>query len=232
MSLFNRKTLIIYLISLLHLASTANNADTIGFTGMVSSSHYLASEAGRKILRNGGNAADAAVAVQNVLSVVQPCCTGLGGGVFMMYYDSNTEKVYAIDGREEAPDAFNPYVFCSNITCYELNEAVDPNSECGACSTIPFAERKTGGLGIGVPGTLYANKRLWEIFGTVDWDRLFEDAIDIAGNSGFTMYQGLDTYIQDNLEHLSRFNSTCKLILNYPYCNQSKYNIGDTVIMS
>eukprot|EP01083_Nonionella_stella_P151974 486467_1 len=103
--------------------STIDNNDTVGYAGMVVSTHYLASEAGAKVLSAGGTAADAAVAVQMVLNVVQPSSTGIGGGAFIVYYDSNTEKVYNIDGREEAPEAFNPYVFCADITCFETNGA-------------------------------------------------------------------------------------------------------------
>ena len=53
--------------------------------------------------------------------MVQPQSSGIGGGAFIMYYDVETETINAIDAREEAPAAFNEYVFCSNITCYTTN---------------------------------------------------------------------------------------------------------------
>eukprot|EP01083_Nonionella_stella_P194745 718072_1 len=123
--------------------STVGNNDTVGYAGMIVSSHYLASQAGAKVLSAGGTAADAAVAVQMVLNVVQPASTGIGGGAFIVYYDSETEKVYNIDGREEAPEAFNPYVFCADITCYETNGT---SGDCDNCMPIPWMERSYGGL--------------------------------------------------------------------------------------
>mmetsp|Transcript_11887 Transcript_11887/g.17936 ORF Transcript_11887/g.17936 Transcript_11887/m.17936 type:complete len:695 (+) Transcript_11887:76-2160(+) len=205
----------------------ADGEDTVGYGGMVASSHFLASQAGRRVLLAGGNAAEAALAVQLVLNVVQPTSTGIGGGCFIVYYDSAQDEVYAIDGREEAPDAYNPYVFCSDTTCYESNGA---DSACNNCDTIPFGERRTGGLGVGVPGTLSAFYRLWTDFGgTTAWSDLFTDAIDVATN-GFIMYEDLYDYVVANSAGLGRFESTCKAILNYPDCDTPKYEVGDTVI--
>ena len=66
--------------------------------GCVSSSQPLATQAGLEILRRGGTAADAAVAVASTLAVTEPCSTGLGGDYFMLYYDAHTTKVTAING--------------------------------------------------------------------------------------------------------------------------------------
>ncbi len=103
------------------------------------------------------------------------------------------------DEREEVPNAFNPYV----------------------------QERSIGG-----PGTLCIYVRLWGLFGIdsdiISWSDLLIDAINY-GEKGFKMYSKFYNYINTQLPCLSQYNSTCKLILNYPFCNQSKYNINDII---
>src|SRR5207249_652657 len=70
---------------------------------MVATAHPLASRVGVQILKDGGNAIDALVAVQMALNVVEPQSSGLGGGCFIVYYDAKTGKTFCIDGREETP---------------------------------------------------------------------------------------------------------------------------------
>lgn len=82
-----------------------------GDLGMVVSAHPLASEVGAQVLRDGGNAVDAAVAMQFALNVAEPMMSGIGGGGFMMYYDSNKEDVSIINSRERAPAGATPDMF-------------------------------------------------------------------------------------------------------------------------
>eukprot|EP01084_Bolivina_argentea_P286677 491808_1 len=224
----NSNATLAILYSLIIFVFSNENTDTVGYDGMVASPHFLATEAGIKILKQGGTAADAAVAVQMVLNVVHPSASGIGGGAFIVYYDSNTKEIYTIDGREEAPNAFNPYVFCANISCFNSNGMT---GSCDNCDAIQWSERRVGGLSIGVPGTLYSFKKLWDTFGNIKWSKLFKDAINIA-NNGFIMYDELYNQIVDNIQYLSRYESTCKMILNYPQCNASKYKIGDIAIFN
>ena len=72
---------------------------------MVAAAHPLATQAGYEVLRAGGSAVDAAVAVQMVLNVVEPQSSGIGGGAFMMYWDATSGRLISFDGREKAPDA-------------------------------------------------------------------------------------------------------------------------------
>src|SRR5438105_2604488 len=80
-------------------------------TGVVVAANPLAVEAGAEILRKGGSAVDAAVAIQSMLGLVEPQSSGLGGGSFMMYYDAKTNAVTALDGREKAPAGATPDMF-------------------------------------------------------------------------------------------------------------------------
>lgn len=118
----------------------------VGTGGAVSSANALATEAGIEILKRGGNAIDALLAVQWVLAVVEPQSSGLGGGGFLLYYDAATQKTYALDGREEAPAEIPENIFLD-----------------GAGKPLPFPARIAGGRAVGVPGTValldYAERR-------------------------------------------------------------------------
>src|SRR5690625_7697865 len=78
---------------------------------MVVTAHPLGSKVGSDVLRNGGNAIDAAVAIQFALNVAEPMMSGIGGGAFLMYYDAETEDVSVINSRERAPGGATPDMF-------------------------------------------------------------------------------------------------------------------------
>ena len=80
-------------------------------SAMVAAANPAAVEAGLSVLRAGGTAMDAAVAVQAMLGLVEPQSSGLGGGSFLVYYDAKTHKVTAYDGRETAPAGATPELF-------------------------------------------------------------------------------------------------------------------------
>ena len=126
-----------------------------GREGAVAATNHQATQAGLAVLAKGGNAADAAVAVQLMLGVAQPESNGIGGGCFIVVYNATTREVVTIDGREEAPAAFHPHVYCSDSAC-----GLDPTCESCPSGPIGFANRYTGGLAVGVPGTLAAAARL------------------------------------------------------------------------
>lgn len=102
---------------------------------MVVTANPLATAAGAKILKNGGTAADAMIAVQTMLSLVEPQSSGIGGGAFIIYYDAETGTTTTIDARETAPIAVDGSLF--------LNE--EGNS-------IGFINAWQSGLSVGVPG--------------------------------------------------------------------------------
>lgn len=137
--------------------------------GMVSTVRQLASEAGNEILKQGGNAVDAAAATQFVLNVILPAMTGIGGGCFILISDASTGEVFAIDGREEAPALYTEDVF------------LDDDGE-----VIPWWDRRPGGNSAGVPGTLAAWALALEKFGTITLAQALEPAIEIA-EEGFPL---------------------------------------------
>jgi gamma-glutamyltranspeptidase / glutathione hydrolase len=128
---------------------------------MVSAAHPLAAEAGLHLLRQGGSAVDAAIAVQMVLTLVEPQASGIGGGAFALHWDGAT--VQAWDGREAAPAAADERLL--------LRADGQP---------MPFGEAAAGGLAVGVPGVLKMLEQVHRLHGRRPWPELFEPAIRIA----------------------------------------------------
>ncbi|MEP0708867.1 MAG: gamma-glutamyltransferase [Parvibaculum sp.] len=136
---------------------------------MIAAANPYASEAGAAMLRKGGSAVDAAIAVQAVLSLVEPESSGLAGGAFMLHYDEKSGDVAAYDGRETAPMGATPALF--------LDDEGEP---------LPFLEAMIGGSSVGTPGVV---KMLWlahEEHGKLEWAELFQPAIKLA-EEGFTV---------------------------------------------
>jgi gamma-glutamyltranspeptidase / glutathione hydrolase len=130
---------------------------------MVAAAHPLAAQAGEEILAAGGSAADAAVAVQMVLNIVEPQSSGIGGGAFALYFDDALGTLATLDGRETAPAAADE--------TYWLNE---DGSEMEFWDAVP------GGRSAGVPGTLKLMETLHARYGRLPWGALFEPAIRLA----------------------------------------------------
>jgi gamma-glutamyltranspeptidase / glutathione hydrolase len=135
---------------------------------MVVAANPLAVDAGVEILRAGGSATDAAIAVQMVLNLVEPQSSGIGGGAFMLHYDAAIKKLETYDGRETAPAAAGGNLF--------LNANGTPQS---------FATR-VGGRSVGTPGLLRMLELVHKEKGKLPWARLFEPAIRLA-DAGFAI---------------------------------------------
>ncbi len=136
---------------------------------MVVSAHQLASEAGKRIIKQGGNAIDAAIATEMVLNLVEPQASGIGGGGFLVYYDKKTHQTKTFDGRETAPSLARADMF--------LNADGKP---------VPYLEALKGGLGVGVPGLLKMFALAHKNEGKLAWKDLFTPAIELAEN-GFPL---------------------------------------------
>ncbi|MBY7144680.1 gamma-glutamyltransferase [Virgibacillus sp. NKC19-3] len=157
-----------------------------GDYGMVVTAHPLASEVGADVLKNGGNAIDAAVAIQFALNVNEPMMSGIGGGGFLMYYDAETEEISAINSRERAPAGATPDMF------------VDEDG-----NVIPFQERVQNGKSVGVPGTLKGLETALDQWGTRSMDELLEPSIEMA-EEGVEVNWVLADAIDSNEEKLSK----------------------------
>ncbi|WP_046479691.1 MULTISPECIES: gamma-glutamyltransferase [Filomicrobium] len=140
---------------------------------MVAAANPYASKAGLEILRAGGSAADAVIATQLVLNLVEPQSSGIGGGAFVLHWNENGQKLTTYDGRETAPAAARPDRFLVNG------------------SRMPFGKAVNSGLSVGVPGTVAVMALLHERHGKLPWARLFEPAIQLAEN-GFTVSRRLN----------------------------------------
>ena len=131
----------------------------------VAAANPLAVDAGLEILAAGGSAADAAVAIQTMLGLVEPQSSGVGGGGFMLYYDAATNKVTAFDGREAAPKGARADMF--------LDEKGEP---------LAYRDAVLSGRSTGVPGAIVMLGAVHARHGALPWAKLFEPAIRAAEN--------------------------------------------------
>lgn len=145
---------------------------------MVAAAHPLAVEAGLEVLRMGGTAVDAAIAVQMVLGVVEPHASGLGGGGFLLHYDGATGAITAYDGRETAPAEALPDMF--------LGSGGKP---------LGLREATRSGLSVGVPGLLAMLELAHKEHGKLPWEWAFIRAITLA-REGFPVPPRLAAWLE------------------------------------
>lgn len=164
-------------------------------TWVIAAANPLAVEAGAKILRAGGSAADAMVAVQAVLGLVEPQSSGMGGGAFLVWYDAASGRITTLDGRETAPLEATPTLF------------QDDNGE-----PLKFFDAVVGGRSVGTPGTPMLMEEAWKRWGKAKWQDLFADAITLA-DEGFEVSPRLAGLIASDTERLSRFSTTANYFM-------------------
>ncbi|MGR3524953.1 MAG: gamma-glutamyltransferase [Paracoccaceae bacterium] len=162
---------------------------------MVVAAHPLASQAGADVLAAGGTAADAMVAVQAVLGLVEPQSSGLGGGAFLVWYDAASGQVTTLDGRETAPLAATPRLF------------QDATGE-----PLKFFEAVVGGRSVGTPGTPALMAQAHLRWGRSDWSGLLDPAIRLA-EEGFAVSPRLATLVAGDAERLAVHPDTAAYFL-------------------
>ena len=140
---------------------------------MIVAADPRAAEAGLQVLRDGGSAADAAIATQMVLGLVEPQSSGIGGGLFLLHFRAETARMDAYDGRETAPAAVTQAL-------YRDAKGAD----------LSYDAIMGSGRSVGVPGTLRALEIAHRDHGKLPWARLFEPAIALA-EAGFEVSQRL-----------------------------------------
>jgi gamma-glutamyltranspeptidase / glutathione hydrolase len=144
-------------------------------TYAVAAANPLATDAGLQVLRAGGSAVDAAIAVQMVLALVEPQSSGLGGGAFLMHFDGKTTQ--AFDGRETAPAGVTPKLF------------LDANGQ-----PMKFPDAVVGGRSVGVPGAVAMLALAHQQHGRLPWSELFAPAIALA-TQGFPVSPRMATLL-------------------------------------
>src|SRR5215475_5820986 len=164
-----------------------------GKHGMVSSVSEIASQVGVDVLKRGGNAIDAAVAVGLALAVVWPSAGNLGGGGFMVIRQANG-KATAIDYREMAPAAAH-----RNVYLDDKGEYIKESSTYGH-------------MAAGVPGTVAGLAYALEKYGTMKWADVAEPARKLAAE-GFPVWYKLERSLQGSSEELSRYPETKRIFL-------------------
>lgn len=151
-------------------AATGRSIKTLGTAQrfMAAAANPLAAAAGRDILRAGGSATDAAIAIQLVLNLVEPQSSGIGGGSFFVHWDESARKVTTLDGRETAPAAARPDRFMRDG------------------KPMPFREAVIGGRSVGVPGTLKLLEDAHRRWGKLPWRDVVAPALKLA-EDGFAI---------------------------------------------
>jgi gamma-glutamyltranspeptidase/glutathione hydrolase len=175
-------------------APPAKTPVAVGHGGAVASVDADASAAGIEVLRNGGNAVDAAVATAAALGVTEPYSAGIGGGGYFVHYDARTRTVHTVDGRETAPRSADASLFLENGT------------------PVPFTEAVTSGLGVGTPGTPATWDTALEAWGSRPLGELLKPAERLAEH-GFTVDDTFRAQTAANEERFRDFPASAELFL-------------------
>ncbi|MFD7924249.1 gamma-glutamyltransferase [Streptomyces sp. NPDC059740] len=166
----------------------------VGYGGAVASVDADASAAGLEVLRDGGNAVDAAVATAAALGVTEPYSAGLGGGGYFVSYDARTHSVHTLDGRETAPRTADAGLFLEDG------------------KPLPFADAVTSGLSVGTPGTPATWETALRKWGSRSLADVLSPAERIA-DRGFTVDPTFRSQTADNEERFRDFPATADLFL-------------------
>lgn len=174
----------------------STGAVAVGSGGAVATVDADASRAGIEVLREGGNAVDAAVAAAATLGVTEPYSAGIGGGGFFVFFQAATQRVFTLDGRETAPAAMRSTAF------------IDPATG----QPLPLADAVTSGLSVGVPGTLVTWEQALKRWGTRSLAQLLQPAIHVA-DRGFAVDETFASQTAENAARFAHFRSTAALFL-------------------
>ncbi len=175
---------------------------------MVVAANPLASKAGADMLAAGGSAADAAIAAQLVLTLVEPQSSGLGGGGFLTFYDHAADKLIVYDGREAAPASAKEDLFLS-----------------ADGQPLGFPDAYVGGKPVGVPGIVRLMEAIHKDYGKLPWAKLFEPAIKLA-EGGFAVSPRLNWWLTSAKDFLG---NAPDLKAVYYHADGSALAVGETL---
>lgn len=179
------------------LAAKAAGQPVQADTWMIATANPLAADAGARVLAAGGTAADAMVAAQAVLGLVEPQSSGLGGGGFLVWYDAASQDITTLDGRETAPAAATARLF------------LDADG-----APLRFMDAVVGGRAVGTPGLPLLLEQAHRRWGKVPWSGLFDDAIALA-EDGFTVSPRLAALVAQDGDRLKRFRETRRYFFSF-----------------
>ena len=177
----------------------SRKATAVGKGGAVTSVDPYASRIGLQVLKNGGNAVDAAVATAAALGVTEPYSAGIGGGGYFVYYDAKSKRVKTLDGRETAPAAMKHDAFINPATGQPYTFTPD---------------LVTSGVSVGVPGTPATWQAALDRWGSMSLADVLAPASNLA-RSGFKVDKTFNQQTDDNAERFNTFTSTRQLFLRH-----------------
>jgi gamma-glutamyltranspeptidase/glutathione hydrolase len=183
-------------------------AQSTGAEPFVIAANPLAAQAGLNVLRRGGSAVDAAIAVQAMLSLVEPQSSGIGGGAFMNYYDARTGKLTIYDGREVAP--------AQTVSTMFLDASGKP---------LPFDTAVVSGRATGVPGAVKMLGLAHEEHGRLPWNSLFGEA-ERTASQGFIVSPRLERMIHADFAE----NHAPDVIAYFSRPDGTLLNAGDRLV--
>ncbi|TAM22229.1 MAG: gamma-glutamyltransferase [Rhodanobacter sp.] len=188
------------------MASLAQVKPVTAKHAMVVSAQHLATMVGVDILKHGGNAVDAAVAVGYALAVVHPCCGNIGGGGFMTVHLANGKNLF-LDFREKAPLKASPTIY------QDAKGHVIPGKSTGTW------------LGVGVPGTVMGLDSALKKYGTMSLQQVIAPAIKLA-RDGFVLQQGDVNILNERVKTFAKHPNVAAIFLNHG----KPYVVGDRLV--
>jgi gamma-glutamyltranspeptidase/glutathione hydrolase len=193
-TIFTSTAATVLLLASVVSSQAAGRTPVRGFNGVVSTSSAIASEVGVEIMRQGGNAVDAAVATAFAMAVTWPAAGNIGGGGFLIYHGADGEAT-AFDFREKAPLAATEDMY------------LDENGE------VRDNSNHEGILAVGVPGTVAGLAMAHERLGSMPWEKLLEPAIRLA-REGFKLSFGLADSFESRMARFDNFQGTRAIFTN------------------
>lgn len=180
----------------------------IAENGMVATQEAIATKAGLEVLKEGGNAIDAAVTIGFTLAVTLPNAGNIGGGGFMLVRLADSDRIVAIDYREKAPKAATRDMFLDE------NGEADPQKS------------RFSHLSVGVPGTVAGLVLALERYGTISLERALQPAIELA-EKGFIVTPSLAAFLEFSQEHLTRYPASAAIFYHQ---DGMPYQVGERLI--
>ncbi|MEM9539906.1 MAG: gamma-glutamyltransferase [Cyanobacteria bacterium P01_E01_bin.42] len=176
--------------------------------GMVATQETIATKTGLEVLKEGGNAIDAAVTIGFTLAVTLPIAGNIGGGGFMVVHLADSQQTVAIDYREKAPKAATRDMFLDE------DGNVDPQKS------------RFSHLSVGVPGTVAGLILALEKYGTISLERALQPAIELAEN-GFIITPSLANFLESAKERLTRYPASATIFYHE---DGTPYQVGERLI--